>query len=69
VNPALRGKVGNVNLPLEHRPKDRPMPHLAPRLALVACLILAACGADGPPEAPTRGLDMSGEVQVGMVLK
>jgi len=40
-----------------------------PRLALVACLILAACGADGPPEAPSRGLDVSGEVQVGMVLK
>jgi hypothetical protein len=40
-----------------------------PRLALIACLILAACGADGAPETPTRGLDVSGEVQVGVVIK
>jgi predicted small lipoprotein YifL len=40
-----------------------------PRLALLACLILAACGADGPPEPPSRGIDVSGEVQLGMVFK
>ena len=40
-----------------------------PLLALIACLILAACGADGPPEPPTRGLDVSDEVQMGMVVK
>lgn len=40
-----------------------------PRLALLACLILVACGADGPPEAPTRGVQVSGEVQTGVVVK
>lgn len=40
-----------------------------PRFALLACLILAACGADGPPEAPTRGIKVSGEAQIGVVLK
>ncbi len=40
-----------------------------PRLALIACLILAACGADGPPETPKTGLDVSGEVQLGAVIK
>ncbi|WP_238382546.1 hypothetical protein [Tabrizicola thermarum] len=53
----------------EDRPKDRPMPQLSPRIALIACLILSACGADGPPEAPTRGVGISGEVQMGVVLK
>lgn len=40
-----------------------------PRLALIACLILAACGADGPPEPPTRGLDISGEIQMGVAVR
>ena len=40
-----------------------------PRFALLACLILAGCGADGPPEAPTRGVQISGEVQMGVVVK
>jgi predicted small lipoprotein YifL len=25
-----------------------------PRLLLIACLALAACGADGPPEPPSQ---------------
>ncbi|WP_294981178.1 hypothetical protein [Tabrizicola sp.] len=41
-----------------------------PRLLLLACLALAACGADGPPEKPaTTGLAISGEAQVGVVVK
>jgi hypothetical protein len=41
-----------------------------PRLLLIAVLTLAACGADGPPEPPSKsGLSLSGEVQVGVVLK
>lgn len=41
-----------------------------PRLLLVACLLLAACGADGPPEPPTKsGITLSGEAQVGVVVK
>ncbi|MFM7334376.1 MAG: hypothetical protein ACKO2N_03160 [Tabrizicola sp.] len=40
-----------------------------PRLALIACLILAGCGADGPPVAPTRGVSVSGEVQMGVAVK
>ncbi|WP_374397372.1 hypothetical protein [Tabrizicola sp.] len=42
-----------------------------PRLLLLACLTLAACGADGPPETPKKpanpGITMSGEVGVGVV--
>jgi hypothetical protein len=37
--------------------------------ALAFALILAACGADGPPTAPERstpGLDVSGEVIFGV---
>lgn len=41
-----------------------------PRLLLLACLALAACGADGAPEPPTKsGITLSGEAQIGVVLK
>ncbi|HOZ32913.1 MAG TPA: hypothetical protein PLM52_08530 [Tabrizicola sp.] len=43
-----------------------------PRLilpALLACLTLAACGADGEPQAPSAGVTVTGEAQVGVVLK
>jgi hypothetical protein len=41
-----------------------------PRLLLIACLALAACGADGAPEPPTKpGLSISGEAEVGVVIK
>lgn len=41
-----------------------------PRLLLVAYLALAACGADGAPEPPTRsGVSITGEAQVGVVIK
>jgi hypothetical protein len=41
-----------------------------PRLFLLAFLTLTACGADGAPEAPTRsGLSVSGDVEVGVVVK
>ena len=37
---------------------------------LIACLALAACGADGPPEKPiSTGITLSGETQVGVVVK
>lgn len=40
------------------------------RMILVACLALAACGADGEPQAPTKpGLTVSGEAQIGVVVK
>jgi hypothetical protein len=40
------------------------------RLLLIACLTLAACGADGPPEPPSKsGITVSGEAQVGVVIK
>lgn len=35
-----------------------------PRLLLIACLALAACGADGPPEKP--GIALSGEAKIGV---
>jgi hypothetical protein len=39
-----------------------------PRLALIALLTLAACGADGAPEPPTKsGITFSGEAQIGVV--
>ena len=43
------------------------------RLALFACVaLLSACGADGPPEPPSRsaqkdGLRVSGEARIGIV--
>jgi hypothetical protein len=41
-----------------------------PRLLLFACLALAACGADGAPEPPTKsGISVTGEAQVGVVIK
>jgi hypothetical protein len=42
-----------------------------PRLtlpALLACLTLTACGADGDPQAPTPGITMTGEAEVGVVV-
>ena len=44
-----------------------------PRLtltALLCCLALAACGADGEPQPPIKpGITLSGEAQVGVVMK
>lgn len=41
-----------------------------PRLFLLACLALAACGADGQPEPPSQtGVTITGEAQIGIVLK
>lgn len=39
---------------------------------LIAALALAACGADGPPEPPSKssatpGLSISGEARIGIV--
>ncbi len=40
-----------------------------PRLLFLACLALAACGADGAPEAPSKsGISLSGEASVGVVV-
>jgi predicted small lipoprotein YifL len=41
------------------------------RLALLSLFLLAACGADGPPEpptakAPTSGVTISGDARVGV---
>ena len=42
---------------------------MMPRLLLLACLALTACGADGPPEPPSRtGLSVTGEAQIGVVV-
>ena len=41
-----------------------------PRLLLLACLALAACGADGPPEPPTKsGISVTGEAEIGVVIR
>ena len=42
-----------------------------PRLILVACLALAACGADGAPEKPAAktGITVSGDARIGVVVK
>jgi hypothetical protein len=41
-----------------------------PRLLLLACLTLAACGADGAPEPPSKtGITISGDARVGIVVK
>jgi hypothetical protein len=40
------------------------------RMILIAVLALAACGADGAPEPPSKsGLSVSGKAQIGMVLR
>jgi hypothetical protein len=40
-----------------------------PRLMLLAALALAACGADGAPEPPTKsGITVTGEAEVGVVM-
>ena len=38
-----------------------------PRLILLACLTLAACGADGEPQPPaTPGVTITGEATIGI---
>ena len=38
--------------------------------AMFACLALAACGADGAPEAPSKaGVTISGDAQIGVVIQ
>lgn len=40
-----------------------------PRLILLAALVLAACGADGAPEPPTKsGITVTGEAEIGVVV-
>jgi hypothetical protein len=43
-----------------------------PRLFLIACLVLAACGADGEPEPPEpraqSDVTITGDARVGVVL-
>lgn len=39
-------------------------------LSLSTCLALSACGADGAPEPPSKsGVTISGDVQIGVVVK
>jgi hypothetical protein len=41
-----------------------------PRLMLIACLALAACGADGPPEPPSKsGISLTGDARIGVVVR
>jgi hypothetical protein len=43
---------------------------MMPRLLLLACLALAACGADGEPTAPSAtGISITGEAAIGVVVK
>ncbi|NJM83066.1 MAG: hypothetical protein HC844_11735 [Tabrizicola sp.] len=45
------------------------MPRLIIPVALLACLALAACGADGAPKTPTRsGITVSGEASIGVAV-
>jgi predicted small lipoprotein YifL len=37
------------------------------RLVVAGLLALAACGADGPPVAPTTGVTVTGEARIGAV--
>jgi hypothetical protein len=39
-----------------------------PRILLV-CLALAACGADGAPEPPSKGVSITGEAEVGLEIR
>ncbi len=40
------------------------------RLLLLTSLFLAACGADGAPEPPSKsGVTLTGEAQVGVVIR
>lgn len=37
-------------------------------LALISLALIAACGADGPPQAPAaKGVTISGDAQIGIV--
>lgn len=37
-------------------------------ILLISVVLLSACGADGPPERPTKsGVSLSGEARVGIV--
>lgn len=41
-----------------------------PKVILLACLALAACGADGQPQPPSKsGVSVSGDAQIGVVVK
>lgn len=40
-----------------------------PRLALLTLLTLAACGAAGPPEPPKPGVSVTGQAQMGVVVR
>jgi hypothetical protein len=41
-----------------------------PRLILLAALALAACGADGAPEPPTKsGITVTGEAEIGVMIR
>ena len=41
-----------------------------PRLLLLAALAVAACGADGAPEPPTKsGIVLTGEAEIGVAIK
>lgn len=40
------------------------------RLLLLAALAVAACGADGAPEPPTKpGITVTGEAEIGVVIR
>ena len=61
----------SASKPTDERP-HMPRPILPARLiltAVLACLTLAACGADGEPQAPSAGVTVSGEAKIGVVVK